>query len=53
MEDTLGVRPELIEGDDGVFDVAVDGDVVFSKQVSGAFIATTEVVALVRDRAER
>ena len=50
LEDGLGVKPELVEGDDGVFDVAVDGQVVFSKQEAGAFIATPDVVELVRTR---
>jgi hypothetical protein len=53
VEDTLGVKPELIEGDDGVFDVAVDGEVVFSKQEAGDFIATGDIVALVSERVKR
>jgi hypothetical protein len=53
LEDGLGLSPELIEGDDGVFDIAVDGDVVFSKQASGDFIPTQEMVALVSERVNR
>jgi|GEM_PF-4403949 len=48
----LGLKAELIEGDDGIFDVAVDGDVVFSKQERGEFISTSEIVELVRVRAQ-
>ena len=44
----LGIAADLIEGDDGVFDVAVDGKVVFSKQARGGFIGTPEIVELVR-----
>ena len=44
----LGVKAELIEGDHGVFDIAVSGDVVFSKQERGDFIAIPAMVELVR-----
>ena len=50
VEDQLGIKPELIEGDHGVFDVAVNDDVVFSKQDAGDFIATPDIVELVRAR---
>jgi hypothetical protein len=40
--------PELIEGEHGVFDVAVDGRVVFSRQKAGSFIPTPDMVELVR-----
>ncbi|KPK70163.1 hypothetical protein AMJ82_03705 [candidate division TA06 bacterium SM23_40] len=52
LEEMLGLKAELIEGDDGIFDVAVDGDVVFSKQERGEFISTSEIVELVRVRAQ-
>ena len=48
VEDVLGVEAELVEGDDGVFEVAVDGKTVFSKKEHGDFIATPEIVGLVR-----
>jgi len=38
------VRPELIEGDHGVFDVSVEGRVVFSKQKEGSFIPTPDIL---------
>ena len=41
------MAPELIEGEQGVFDLAVDGQVVFSKQKAGSFISTPEMVELV------
>jgi predicted nicotinamide N-methyase len=52
LEDGLGVRADLIEGDHGVFDVAVNGDLVFSKQEQKSFIATQAVVELVRRHLE-
>lgn len=53
LEDGLGFKPELVEGDDGIFDVAVDGDLVYSKQESGDFMATPEIVKLVGARTGR
>lgn len=45
----MGIAAVLIEGDDGVFDVAVNGKVIFSKSERGSFIGTPEVVDLVRN----
>jgi hypothetical protein len=36
-----------------VFDVVVDGEVVYSKQKLGAFLSTQDVVDLVRSRVEQ
>jgi selT/selW/selH-like putative selenoprotein len=47
LENALGIGADLIEGDDGVFEVAVDGDVVFSKKERGGFISTPEIVEMV------
>ena len=52
MEDELGQKAHLIAGEDGIFDVAVDDDVVFSKQDQGDFIPTPEIVELVKARLE-
>jgi selT/selW/selH-like putative selenoprotein len=43
------VEAELIEGAGGIFDVEVDGDVVFSRAVAGRFPEEGEVVAAVRE----
>ena len=48
MKDSLDVDAELVSGEDGVFDVAVDGKTVFSKQEHGGFVGTHEIVKLVR-----
>ena len=42
----------MIEGDDGVFDVVVDGDLIFSKHELGCFPEDDEVVQTIRARAE-
>ena len=44
----LGIKPELIEGSRGVFDVAADGRVVFSKHSSGRFPEHAEIVQTLR-----
>jgi selenoprotein W-related protein len=45
-----GIEPELIAGDHGVFDVLVDGELVYSKSESGEFPADEQVVQLIRGR---
>jgi selT/selW/selH-like putative selenoprotein len=42
------VRPELVKGRGGVFDVAVDGRLVFSKHAAGRFPEPDEILALLR-----
>ena len=37
IQEQTGVEPELIEGGGGIFDVVVDGDLVFSKKKVGRF----------------
>ena len=44
----MGIDAELIAGSGGIFDVAADGRVVFSKHRMGRFPAPGEVVALLR-----
>jgi selT/selW/selH-like putative selenoprotein len=40
----LGVKPELVKGDNGIFDVAVDGKLVFSKDRTNRFPQPGEIV---------
>ena len=42
--------PVLTAGGGGVFDVVVDGELVFSKKVSGRFPHDGEAVALIQQR---
>jgi len=56
VEELLGEFPQhiealtLIPSDGGVFDVTVDDDLVFSKEVAGRHAGDGEVVDLVRAR---
>jgi selenoprotein W-related protein len=43
LETRLGLRAELIKGSGGVFDVTVDGELIFSKKKTGRFPAPGEI----------
>jgi len=40
--------PELIEGGSGIFDVSVDGELIFSKHEAGRFPEVEEILARLR-----
>jgi selT/selW/selH-like putative selenoprotein len=44
LEERFGTGSDLIEGEHGVFEVAVDGKTVFSKSETGSFISTPAMV---------
>ena len=48
MKEALGVSAELVEGDDGIFDVVADGECVYSKHETGRFPEHDEVLAALR-----
>ncbi len=52
LKKSLGVSASLIAGDGGIFDVAVDGTLVFSKQQHGDFVDPPVIVALVKAHLE-
>jgi len=47
----FGVEPEMIQGSGGVFDVTVDGELIFSKHEVGRFPTHEEVLEKIRERA--
>jgi len=49
LEHEFGATVGLIEGRDGVFEVTVDGDLVFSKRALGRFPDDGEVAHIVRE----
>ena len=49
MEREFEAAVELIKGKDGVFEVTVDGDLVFSKRALGRFPDEGEVAQIVRE----
>ena len=46
----LGIDAELVKGRGGIFDVAADGDVIYSKHTAGRFPDDDEVIAAIRSR---
>jgi selT/selW/selH-like putative selenoprotein len=50
IEGQIGVKPRLVRGDNGVFEVSADGALVFSKKQAGRFPTDAEVLAALRAR---
>ena len=46
IKQTTGSEPKLIRGDDGIFDVRRDGELVFSKHETGRFPEEDEILKL-------
>ncbi len=44
----IGTDSELVAGDSGVFDVAVGGELVFSKHAEGRFPTEAEIIQKLR-----
>ena len=50
LEKEMGIEAELIRGDRGVFDVAADGKVLFSKHSAGRFPDADEIITALRSK---
>ena len=46
LKDQFNVESKLIEGSGGVFEVRVDGDLVFSKKIAGRFPEDSEIIEI-------
>ena len=44
IKDEIGAEPQLIKGGGGIFDVAVDGKLIYSKHKTGRFPEPYEVI---------
>lgn len=53
MNDDPGLEVELVRGGGGVFDVSVDGEVLFSKHKQGRFPEPGEILSILRARGEK
>jgi selT/selW/selH-like putative selenoprotein len=51
LDQEFGTSTRLIKGANGVFEVIVDGDLVFSKRSTGRFPDDGEVAESIRDGA--
>ena len=49
LKDAFGIQAKLIEGGGGVFDVNVDGKLIFSKHEQGRFPTHDEIIESIRD----
>jgi selenoprotein W-related protein len=49
IEGETGVESKLISGGGGIFDVVVDGDMIFSKHESGRFPESDEILSKIRN----
>jgi selenoprotein W-related protein len=47
LKENAGIEPKLIEGSGGVFDVTLDGELIFSKKITGRFPEDAEIVEAV------
>ena len=50
IKTVLGIETELLPGAKGIFDVVVDGDLIFSKYQTGRYPEHEEIVSLLRER---
>jgi len=50
LQEGLGVESEIVAGGGGIFDVVVDGELVFSKDVTGRFPEDGEVLEHLQGR---
>jgi selT/selW/selH-like putative selenoprotein len=50
INEELGIEAKLAEGENGIFDVIADGEVVFSKHTAGRFPDTQEIIDILRAR---
>jgi len=50
LREAFGIDAQLIKGSGGVFDVAVDGELIYSKHETGRFPRHEEVLREIRAR---
>ena len=50
LKEDFGIESQLDKGSGGVFDVTVDGDLIFSKHEHDRFPTNDEIVDLIRAR---
>lgn len=50
LKRALNIEPILVKGEGGIFEVKVDGEVLFSRKTLGSFPQPEEVVAKIAER---
>jgi selT/selW/selH-like putative selenoprotein len=49
LKKNLGADIELVAGSNGIFDITVDGRIIFSKFEQGRFPQADEVISLIKE----
>ena len=49
MKKNLGAEIELVAGSNGVFDISLDGNMIYSKFKEGRFPQTEDILARVKE----
>lgn len=49
IKEACGINAELIEGDNGIFDVTVDGKLIYSKHETGVFPDDREIIKAISE----
>ena len=49
LKKNLGADIELVAGSNGIFDITVDGRIIFSKFKQGRFPQADEVISLIQE----
>ena len=50
LKKNLGAEIELVAGSNGIFDISLDGEMIFSKFKKGRFPEPDEIVELIKSR---
>lgn len=50
IKQTFAIDAELIEGSHGIFDVKLDGELIYSKDQTGRFPENEEITDLIQER---
>lgn len=48
IKDEIGAEPDLVKGGGGIFDVTVDGKLIYSKHQTGRFPEAYEVISQIK-----
>ena len=50
LKQNFHAEAELLPGGNGIFDVLVDGDLIYSKYQTGSFPAAEEISGIIREK---
>lgn len=50
IKDDLNLKAELIKSDGGVYEITMNGELIYSKRKTGVFPADSEIIDKIRER---